>query len=337
MNISDYKGILVFAEQRNGKIAHVAHELLGRARALADEKGIELTALLMGSGVESLVPELWHSGADRVVLVDAPELEHYLTEPYTYAIHQVIESRKPEIVMIGATTIGRDLGPRLSARLTTGLTADCTSLDLSEEGHLMMTRPAFGGNLCATIVCKDHRPQIATVRPGVMRRETPNLQAQGELERLLLTFPKETARVRLKKVVAAEKQLVDITAAKILVSGGRGVGSGNGFESLHKLASLIGGEVSASRATVDAGLIGHERQVGQTGKTVRPELYIACGISGAIQHLAGMEESEYIIAINKDKYAPMMEVADMGIVGDLHKILPILNRKIEQLKSENNL
>lgn len=328
MNISDYTGILVLAEQRGGVVASVAHELLSKARQLADERGVELSALLLGHQVEHLADELYASGADRVILVDAPELAHYLTEPYTYAIAQVIEQKRPEIVLLGATTLGRDLGPRLSARLMTGLTADCTQLDLSEEGHLMMTRPAFGGNLCATILCKEHRPQIATVRPGVMRRSTSTVNSRGELERISLTFPNGSGRVRLKSIETSDKHAVDITQAKVLVSGGRGVGTGDGLSKLQELATLLSGEVSASRAIVDEGLIGHERQVGQTGKTVRPDLYIACGISGAIQHLAGMEESEYIIAINKDRYAPIMEVADLAIVGDLHQIVPALIRRL---------
>lgn len=332
MNLADYTGILVFVEQRQGKIESVAYELLSEARRLATTRGVPLTALLMGRNMGELASQLVSADIDRLVLVDEPELEHYLTEPYTYAFEQVVAKLRPEIVLIGATTIGRDLGPRLSARLMTGLTADCTSLELSEDGHLMMTRPAFGGNLCATILCKEHRPQIATVRPGVLRRsDSPKPREQAPtLERIALSFPDKTKRVRLKKVVQADKQLVDITEAKVLVSGGRGIGTGDGLEKLQHLATLLGGEVSASRAVVDAGLVGHERQVGQTGKTVRPELYLACGISGAIQHLAGMEDSEYIIAINKDKYAPIMELADMAIVGDLHQIVPLLSRKIEQ-------
>lgn len=330
MNISDYTGILVLAEQRGGNVASVAHELLTKARELADQRGVELSALLLGHQVEHLSDELFASGADRVILVDAPELSHYLTEPYTYAIAEVINRKRPEIVLLGATTLGRDLGPRLSARLMTGLTADCTQLDLSDDGHLMMTRPAFGGNLCATILCKEHRPQIATVRPGVMRRSTTVQARRGELERIVLPFPCGSGRVRLKSVEASDKHAVDITQAKVLVSGGRGVGTGEGLSKLQALASLLGGEVSASRAIVDEGLIGHERQVGQTGKTVRPDLYMACGISGAIQHLAGMEESEYIIAINKDRYAPIMEVADLAIVGDLHQIVPAIIRRLDK-------
>ncbi|WP_329904655.1 electron transfer flavoprotein subunit alpha/FixB family protein [Porphyromonas pogonae] len=330
MNITDYKGIFVFAEQRGGEISNVAFELITKARELAAKLNVRVTAILLGSQVRELSRSLIAAGADRVVLVDRPELEHYLTEPYTQAITQIIREKKPEIVMIGATTIGRDLGPRLSARLMTGLTADCTSLDISDEGHLMMTRPAFGGNLWATILCKEHRPQISTVRPGVMRKNKLDFERQGEVEEFDVKFNLDNPRVRLKQVVQEEKSLVDISEANVLVSGGRGVGNQHGFDKLRGLADKIHAEVSSSRAMVDAGLIGHERQVGQTGKTVRPDVYIACGISGAIQHLAGMEESEYIIAINKDKYAPIFNIADLGVVGDLHKIVPILTKKLER-------
>lgn len=335
MNISDYKGILVFAEQREGIVTPVAHELLSKARELADQRGVELIALLLGSEVKDLATELFASGADRVCLIDEPELKHYRTEPYTYAVQQAINHYLPEIVLLGATTLGRDLGPRLSARLMTGLTADCTQLDIAPEGHLLMTRPAFGGNLFATIVCKEHRPQIATVRPGVMRRQAPQTGRTGIIDPIAVQFPEKVNRVRIREVVKTDKQLVDITQSRVLVSGGRGVGTGDGFSKLHTLANLIGAEVSASRTMVDEGIIGHERQVGQTGKTVRPEIYMACGISGAIQHLAGMEESEYIIAINKDRFAPIMEIADLGIVGDLHQIVSILSRKIEQIKNQH--
>lgn len=330
MNITDYQGIIVFAEQREGVISPVAFELLSKARELSQEKPMSVTALLMGHNVGSLASDLHASGADHVIVVDAPELAHYLTAPYTHAFHQVVQAKKPEIVMLGATTIGRDLGPRLSARLMTGLTADCTQLDMSPEGHLMMTRPAFGGNLCATILCKEHRPQISTVRPGVMRRSPADPSRVGTTEVFVVAFPSETPKVRVKQVVKAEKNLVDITEANILISGGRGVGTQDGFDKLRALAECIKAEVSSSRAMVDAGLIGHERQVGQTGKTVRPDVYIACGISGAIQHIAGMEESEYIIAINKDKFAPIFDVADLGIVGDLHQVLPALTKKLSK-------
>jgi len=334
MNLNDYKGILVYAEQRDGVLQNVGLELLGKATELAYEinkqialkdAGDELadyatkqaaaikiadgivatheeddeeikhkvadvkannpdaakvTALLIGHNVQALAQDLIKAGADKVLVVDKPELEVYDTEAYTQVLDAAITAEKPEIVLFGATTLGRDLAPRVSSRIATGLTADCTKLELlkDKERQLGMTRPAFGGNLMATIVSPDHRPQMATVRPGVMKK-----------------LPKSDDRTNL--------------------------------------AAEIGGIVSSSRAQVDAGNMPHDRQVGQTGKTVRPEVYFACGISGAIQHVAGMEESEFIIAINKDRFAPIFSVADLGIVGDLHKILPILTEEIKKYKA----
>lgn len=329
MEKSDFKGVYVFIEQREGTVQNVALELLGKARELADKLGEEVVGILPGYKFTDQAQKCVEYGADRVLVIDAPELEAYTTEPYAQAINQVISERKPAIVLFGATTIGRDLGPRLSARVGTGLTADCTGLEISDDRDLMMTRPAFGGNLMATIVCREHRPQMSTVRPGVMRMAQPDKNRKGEIEQVKIDFNPTKFRVRVKEHVKASKNLVDIADAKILVSGGRGVGSKEGFDTLHKLADAIGAEVSSSRAMVDAGIIGHERQVGQTGKTVRPDVYFALGISGAIQHLAGMEESEFIIAINKDKFAPIFSVADLGIVGDLHKIVPMLTDRLK--------
>ena len=329
MEKSDFKGVYVFIEQREGTVQNVALELLGKARELADKLGEEVVGILPGYKSTDQAQKCVEYGADRVLVIDAPELEAYTTEPYAQAIHQVISERKPAIVLFGATTIGRDLGPRLSARVGTGLTADCTGLEISDDRDLMMTRPAFGGNLMATIVCREHRPQMSTVRPGVMRMAQPDKNRKGEIEQVKIDFNPAKFRVRVKEHVKASKNLVDIADAKILVSGGRGVGSKEGFDTLHKLADAIGAEVSSSRAMVDAGIIGHERQVGQTGKTVRPDVYFALGISGAIQHLAGMEESEFIIAVNKDKFAPIFSVADLGIVGDLHKIVPMLTERLK--------
>lgn len=329
MEKSDFKGVYVFIEQREGTVQNVALELLGKARELADKLGEEVVGILPGYKFTDQAQKCVEYGADRVLVIDAPELEAYTTEPYAQAINQVISERKPAIVLFGATTIGRDLGPRLSARVGTGLTADCTGLEISDDRDLMMTRPAFGGNLMATIVCREHRPQMSTVRPGVMRMAQPDKNRKGEIEQVKIDFNPTKFRVRVKEHVKASKNLVDIADAKILVSGGRGVGSKEGFDTLHKLADAIGAEVSSSRAMVDAGIIGHERQVGQTGKTVRPDVYFALGISGAIQHLAGMEESEFIIAVNKDKFAPIFSVADLGIVGDLHKIVPMLTERLK--------
>ncbi len=336
MDKSQYKGVFVFAEQREGVIQNVAFELIGKARELADSIDEQVTALLFGYQMNGQDKELIAAGADRVLVVDNKLLENYLTAPYAEALEQVINNYKPEIVLLGATTIGRDLGPRISARIQTGLTADCTALEIDEERNLLMTRPAFGGNLMATIICKNHRPQMSTVRPGVMRRIPSDPTRKGVTEQVTVSFDeKKCNQVRLVRKEREEKNLVDITEAHILVSGGRGVGSNDGFGKLKDLAQTINAEVSSSRAMVDAGLIGHERQVGQTGKTVRPDIYFAIGISGAIQHLAGMEESDYIIAINKDKFAPIFQVADLGVVADLHKVVPILANKLKAARAAN--
>ena len=330
MDKAQYKNVYVFVEQREGVIQNVGLELLGKARELADALNEKVYAMLLGHDLTTQAQECIAYGADTVLRVDAPELATYITEPYAQAIYQIIRDNKPSIVLIGATTIGRDLGPRLSARVETGLTADCTGLEISEERDLLMTRPAFGGNLMATIICKEHRPQMSTVRPGVMRMGQRDENRQGTIEDVKINFDKSKFRVRVLETVKQTKNLVDITEAHVLISGGRGVGNAEGFDMLRAMANTIGAEVSASRAMVDAGVLGHERQVGQTGKTVRPDLYFAMGISGAIQHLAGMEESEYIIAINKDKFAPIFNVADLGIVGDVRKIVPLLTEKLKR-------
>ena len=330
MDKAQYKHVYVFVEQREGVIQNVGLELLGKARELADALNEKVYAMLLGHDLTTQAQECIAYGADTVLRVDAPELATYVTEPYAQAIYQIIRDNKPSIVLIGATTIGRDLGPRLSARVETGLTADCTGLEVSEERDLLMTRPAFGGNLMATIICKEHRPQMSTVRPGVMRMGQRDENRKGTIEDVKINFDKSKFRVRVLETVKQTKNLVDITEAHVLISGGRGVGNAEGFDMLRAMANTIGAEVSASRAMVDAGVLGHERQVGQTGKTVRPDLYFAMGISGAIQHLAGMEESEYIIAINKDKFAPIFNVADLGIVGDVRKIVPLLTEKLKR-------
>ena len=330
MDKAQYKNVYVFVEQREGVIQNVGLELLGKARELADALNEKVYAMLLGHDLTTQAQECIAYGADTVLRVDAPELATYVTEPYAQAIYQIIRDNKPSIVLIGATTIGRDLGPRLSARVETGLTADCTGLEISEDRDLLMTRPAFGGNLMATIICKEHRPQMSTVRPGVMRMGQRDDNRKGTIEDVKINFDKSKFRVRVIETVKESKNLIDITEAKVLISGGRGVGNAEGFDMLRAMANTIGAEVSASRAMVDAGVLGHERQVGQTGKTVRPDLYFAMGISGAIQHLAGMEESEYIIAINKDKFAPIFNVADLGIVGDVRKIVPLLTEKLKR-------
>ena len=388
MNLNDYKGILVYAEQREGVLQNAGLELLGKATELAHdinkqlalkESGDELsefsgkqetafntidvvaatleedeemtakiagikanhpdaakvTAVLIGHDVKNLAQELVEFGADKVLVVDRPELKLFDTEAYTQVLNSVITTEKPEIVLFGATTLGRDLAPRVSSRLATGLTADCTKLELlkDKERQLGMTRPAFGGNLMATIVSPDHRPQMATVRPGVMKKIAKLEGREGQIVDFSVELDTSKLKVKVLEVVKEGGNKVDISEAKILVSGGRGVGAKQNFELLEDLAKEIGGIVSSSRAQVDAGNMPHDRQVGQTGKTVRPEVYFACGISGAIQHVAGMEESEFIIAINKDRFAPIFSVADLGIVGDLHKILPILTEEIKKYKA----
>lgn len=332
MDKTAYKNVYVFAEQRGGQIQPVALELLGKATELASALNEKVVALFLGHGIADQAQKLIEYGADQVIVIDRPELADYLTEQYAQAISQAVIAYKPSIVLFGATTIGRDLAPRISARLETGLTADCTKLEISEEGELMMTRPAFGGNLMATIMCTEHRPQMSTVRPGVMCRLMPDKSRKGEIMTFEPQFDASKFKVKLIKNVKNDSNKIDITEAKILVSGGRGVGNKAGFEKLQQLANVLSekAEVSSSRAMVDAGVMDHDRQVGQTGKTVRPNLYIACGISGAIQHLAGMEESELIIAINKDKFAPIFQVADLGIVGDLHKIVPLLAERLKK-------
>ncbi|CEM61862.1 electron transfer flavoprotein subunit alpha/FixB family protein [Treponema phagedenis] len=333
MNINDYKGILVFAEQRDGVLQNVGLELLGKAKELSESLGTAVSAILLGENIKGLASELVAFGADKVFVVDKKELKLYDTEAYTQALHAVITAEKPEIVLFGATTLGRDLAPRVSSRLRTGLTADCTKLEISEDKQFWMTRPAFGGNLMATIVSPDHRPQMSTVRPGVMKKLPKDESRKGEIVDFPVEIDHSKLKVEILEVVKEEGHKIDIADAHILVSGGRGVGPKANFKVLEDLAKEINAEVSSSRAQVDVGNMPHNRQVGQTGKTVRPDVYFACGISGAIQHLAGMEESDFIIAINKDKFAPIFSVADLGIVGDLHKVLPILTEEIKKYKA----
>ncbi|WP_461636636.1 electron transfer flavoprotein subunit alpha/FixB family protein [Labilibaculum euxinus] len=330
MKLEDYKGIYVFIEQREGIIQNVALELLGQARKLADELNDKVYAMLLGHHITDQAQSLIGRGADEVIVVDAPELKEYTTEPYTQAICQIISERKPESLFIGATTLGRDLGPRVSARVGTGLTADCTKIEIGENGEMLMTRPAFGGNLMATIVCKNHRPQMGTVRPGVLFAMDADESRTGAIVNYEVKFNVAKFRVKLLETVKEDNNLIDITEARILVSGGRGIGNKEGFEAMDALATTLDAEVSASRAMVDAGYIGHDRQVGQTGKTVRPDLYFAFGISGAIQHVAGMEDSDLIIAVNKDKHAPIFQVSDLGIVGDAKQIIKKLTERLEK-------
>ncbi len=332
MNINDYSGVLVYVEQRLNEVQNVSLELLGKGRKIADELGVQVTAALIGKNVDKHAKLLIEYGADKVLVLDHDALELYSTEPYTQAMVQAVQSVNPEIVLFGATSIGRDLAPRVSARLLTGLTADCTSLEISEERMLLMTRPAFGGNIMATIISPDHRPQMSTVRPGVMTKMDRDVLRAGEIVQFPLQIEKNNNFVEILSFEKETEEKQDIQEATVLVSGGRGVGSQENFGLLYDLADELNGLVSASRAAVDAGWMDHDRQVGQTGKTVRPNLYFACGISGAIQHVAGMEEAELIVAINKDKDSKIFEYADLGIVGDVHKVLPFL---IEEIKKIN--
>ena len=329
------RDVYVFAEQRDGELQKVGIELVGKARELADDLGQQVAAVLLGSGVKDKAQELIACGADKVVVVDDVMLEEYVTEPYTKALTAVINAKDPESVLYGASSIGRDLAPRVSARIHTGLTADCTALEIDEETKLlMMTRPAFGGNIMATIVCEDFRPQMATVRPGVMKALESDASRSGEVEEFKVEFSDADMNVKVRETVKTAHKSVDITEAKILVSGGRGIGSAEKFKMLEELAGVMEGEVSSSRACVDSGWISADRQVGQTGKTVRPELYLACGISGAIQHAAGMENSDFIVAINRDEDAPIFDIADLGIVGDLNAIVPKLTEAVKAVKAK---
>ncbi len=329
------RDIFVFVEQRDGVIQNVGYELIGEAFSLAQDLGQTVVAVLIGSKVMDKARELISYGADTVLVTEDEMLQEYMTEPYAKAVTAIVLEREPEIVLFGATSIGRDLAPRVAARLGTGLTADCTALCIDPETKLLrMTRPAFGGNLMAVIQCKKHRPQMATVRPGVMQPIERDENRTGSVERFPVSFAIEDRNVEILEVIRKKRTAADITQAKCLVSGGRGVGSAEGFALLRELADTLGGQVAASRAAVDAGWIEKDRQVGQTGKTVRPALYLACGISGAIQHVAGMENAELVIAINKNDTAPIFGVSDLGIVGDLHEILPKLNRAIQKAKAE---
>ncbi|HIW25071.1 MAG TPA: electron transfer flavoprotein subunit alpha/FixB family protein [Firmicutes bacterium] len=329
------KDVYVIAEQRDGKIQKVSVELVGEATKLAKDLGEKVVAVLLGSNVTDKAQELIQYGADKVVVVDDPMLEKYATEPYTKAVTAVIKELEPEIVLYGATSIGRDLAPRVSARVHTGLTADCTKLAINEETKLLhMTRPAFGGNIMATIVCKNHRPQMATVRPGVMSALAKDETRTGEVVNFKVDFVPADMNVEIIEEVKETRKTVDITDAKVLVSGGRGIGSPEFVPVLQEAADVLGGVVSGSRPVIEAGWLSKERQVGQTGKTVRPNLYLACGISGAIQHVAGMESSEVVISINKDDNAAIFSVSDLGVVGDVKVILPKLIEAIKKVKAE---
>ena len=329
-DINQYKDIWVFAEQRQGKITPVVIELLGEGRKLADTKGIKLNAILLGKDVNGLAEELIAYGAETVYVADDPLLENFTTDGYTKVIVDAVNEIKPEIVLIGATNIGRDLAPRIASSLNTGLTADCTKLEIDpEDGKIKQTRPAFGGNIMATIICPDARPQMSTVRPGVMDKAVRNDDNKGNIVPLKYDIKESDIRTKIIEIVKHAVEKVSLTDANIIVSGGLGLQNADGFKLIEELADKLGGVVGSSRAAVDAGWIDKSHQVGQTGTTVKPNLYIACGISGAIQHLAGMKESSIIVAINKDPDAPIFSVADYGIVGDLYKVIPEIISEID--------
>ena len=347
MGLEEYKGVYIYAQQVDNKLSDIAFELVGKAKELAADLNTEVTAVLLGSNVKALATELGEYGADKVIVVDNPALETYRTEPYAQALVSVINEYKPEIMLVGATAIGRDLGPTVSARVKTGLTADCTVLEIGdfplraipgkEQKHnqLLMTRPAFGGNTIATIACPDNRPQMATVRPGVMQKLPKEAGRAAEVIEFNPALEENNRYVEIMDIVKAVGNVENIMDAKVLVSGGRGVGSAENFEMLRDLASCFkGGMVSCSRAAVENGWLAQDYQVGQTGKTVRPQIYFAIGISGAIQHVAGMEESDLIIAINKDEDAPIFDVADYGLVGDLKKIVPQLTAALKEANAD---
>jgi electron transfer flavoprotein alpha subunit len=327
VDISQYKGIWIFAEQRKGEIQSVSYELLGEGRRLAEQRKTELCAVLLGSGMKEQATELLHYGADKVYYMDHPVLEDFQDDPYSECVADLVRKYKPEILLCGATNIGRSFIPQVAVKLETGLTADCTGFDIDpEKGNLFQTRPAFGGNIFATIATYHHRPQIATVRHKVMKPAKRSDQTSGKV--IEVPIPGKATKIRTKFIRRFEEieETVNLAEADIIVSGGRGLGDPKHFDLIRELAKVLGGAVGSSRAAVDAGWIPYSHQVGQTGKTVCPKLYIACGISGAIQHLVGMRSSDVIVAINRDPQAPIFKVATFGIVGDLHEIVPALTR-----------
>ncbi|WP_099321735.1 electron transfer flavoprotein subunit alpha/FixB family protein [Anaerococcus sp. Marseille-P3625] len=333
--MSEYKNVLVVCEQRDGNLQSVSLELIGKARELADKLNEEVIAVIAGSKVEGLTRDLIEHGADKVYYVEDKILEKYITEPYVKTMSTIIKDLKPQIVLFGASSIGRDLAPRVSARIGCGLTADCTKLEIDEEtGLLNMTRPTFGGNLLATIQSPEARPQMSTVRPGVMPKQEDDKTRTGEVKKYDITFEDKDINVDIIEEKVADKKKIKIEDADVLISVGRGIGSAENMKLAYDLAEVLEGEVSSSRAVVDSGWLEKDRQVGQTGKTVRPNLYIALGISGAIQHLAGMEESDLIVAINKNPDANIFNVADVGIIGDINEVVPELIKKIKAAKAK---
>jgi electron transfer flavoprotein alpha subunit len=332
-DLQSYRGVWVYAEWREGKIHKVSHELLSAGRVLADKRGAELGAVLLGSNIDDeAARELISYGAEVVYVVDRPELAHFTDERYSKCVVELVNRKRPEILLAGATSMGRSFIPRVAALLQTGLTADCTELDISDEGLLLQTRPAFGGNVMATIICPNRRPQMATVRPKVMkpiRREA----RQGRIEHFELPGECFEARVEVLEVIAEQDQTAKLTEADVIVSGGRGLRNGDNFNIIEGLATLMGGAVGASRGAVEEGWIPPSHQVGQTGRTVAPTLYMAVGISGAVQHLVGMQGSQVIVAVNKDPHAPIFDVATYGVVADLFEFIPAFIKRIKRARS----
>ena len=338
MDTSQFKGVSVFIEQHRGTIKGVSLELVGKATELAKDLGVDVTAIILGDEIGHTPEEAISYGANKVIVAEHKDLLDYRTDAYTKVLVDVVRKIHPEIVLFGATPVGRDLAPRVANRLQTGLTADCTKLDIDpDEKLLLQTRPAFGGNVMATIVCPDNRPQMSTVRPGVMKKLSRDAKRKGVVEKFDVTIDEKDIITKLVEVAEEARKHVNLEDAKIIVSGGRGMKGDENFKMLEDLAQELGAEVGASRAAVDSMWIDHDHQVGQTGKTVQPELYIACGISGAIQHLAGMSSAKYIVAINKDQNAPIHSVADVSIVGDLFKVVPKLTELVRETKAKKDV
>lgn len=333
VDLSQYKDIWVFCEQKKGVIQSVSYELLGEGKKLADARGVELCGVLLGDGIIDKAGELVARGADKVYVVDSPALKDFRDESYASAMLELVIAYKPEIVLAGATSIGRSFIPRVAASIRTGLTADCTALSIDAEGNLMQTRPAFGGNIMATILCTRFRPQFATVRHKVMREASRDPSRRGVIIKADIPQDKLETRVKVLKIIEELEGAVNLAEANIIVSGGRGLQKAENFKLIHELADALGGAVGSSRCAVDKGWISYAHQVGQTGKTVCPKLYVAVGISGAIQHLVGMQSSERILAINRDPHAPIFRVADFGLVGDLFEIVPQLTQAFRKMKS----
>jgi electron transfer flavoprotein alpha subunit len=333
-DLGSYRGVWVYAEWREGKVHGVSHELLSAGRILADKRGVELGAVLLGSGLDDQMAEdLISYGAEVVYVVDSPQLAHFTDERYSKCIVELVNRKRPEIFLAGATSMGRSFIPRVAAGLKTGLTADCTELDIGDEGHLLQTRPAFGGNIMATIICPNSRPQMATVRPKVMK-PVKMAGRQGRIERVELPSRCFEARVEVLEVIAEQDQTAKLTEADVIVSGGRGLRSGENFHLIEELAGLMNGAVGASRGAVEEGWMAPSHQVGQTGRTVAPTLYVAVGISGAVQHLVGMQGSQVIVAVNKDANAPIFDVATYGVVADLFEFLPEFVKRIKRERQE---